>query len=342
MKKNIRELDLNNIVFNYKQPAFREKQLYRWLWKKSINNFDNITNFPNSFKQELKKDFYLSYTTIKTSIASNDGTIKFLFKLADELVCEGVLIPQNDRFTACISSQVGCSLSCQFCATGKMRRARNILASEIFDQVFLIMRECKIMYGKSLTNIVYMGMGEPFLNYQNVIKSIQYITSKDGLDFSKRRITLSTVGISKMIKKFALEKTGVKLAISLHAACNIKRTQIMAINETNNLEILEESLRYYYSKTNQKVTYEYVMLNEVNDSIEDALKLVKFAKIIPSKVNLIEFNLVDGINFKKSNVLRTKKFIEILKDNGIIVNLRKSRGEDVGAACGQLAIKKRS
>ena len=340
MKKNIRELDLINLTSEYNQPKFRAKQLYRWLWKKSIKDFDLITDLPENFKKELKDNFFLPYTSISTKIVSQDGTIKYLFKLSDDLICEGVLIPHNDRLTACISSQVGCSLSCQFCATGTMKRARNILSSEIFDQVFLIMQECEIIYGKKLTNIVYMGMGEPFLNYQNVVNSIKYITNKEGLSFSKRRITLSTVGISKMIKKFALEETGVNLAISLHAACNIKRNQIMSINETNNLETLEDSLRYYYNKTKKQVTYEYVMLNEVNDTIEDANNLVKFSRIIPSKVNLIEFNLVDGISFKKSSNLRTQKFMKILKKNGITVNLRKSRGEDVGAACGQLALNK--
>ena len=340
MKKNIREFDLISLTSEYNQPKFRAKQLYRWLWKKSIKDFDLITDLPENFKKELKQNFLLPYTSIRTKIVSQDGTIKYLFKLSDGLICEGVLIPQNDRFTACISSQVGCSLSCQFCATGTMKRDRNIFSSEIFDQVFLIMQECERVYGKKLTNIVYMGMGEPFLNYQNVINSIKYITNKEGLSFSKRRITLSTVGISKMIKKFALEETGVNLAISLHAACNIKRNQIMSINETNNLETLEDSLRYYYNKTKKQVTYEYVMLNEVNDTIEDANNLVKFSRIIPSKVNLIEFNLVDGISFKKSSNLRTQKFMKILKKNGITVNLRKSRGEDVGAACGQLALNK--
>jgi len=340
MKKNIREFDLISLTSEYNQPKFRAKQLYRWLWKKSIKDFDLITDLPENFKKELKQNFLLPYTSIRTKIVSQDGTIKYLFKLSDGLICEGVLIPQNDRFTACISSQVGCSLSCQFCATGTMKRDRNIFSSEIFDQVFLIMQECERVYGKKLTNIVYMGMGEPFLNYQNVINSIKYITNKEGLDFSKRRITLSTVGISKMIKKFALEETGVNLAISLHAACNIKRTQIMSINETNNLETLEDSLRYYYNKTKKQVTYEYVMLNEVNDTIEDANNLVRFSRIIPSKVNLIEFNLVDGISFKKSSQLRIQKFMKILKKNGITVNLRKSRGEDVSAACGQLALNK--
>ena len=337
-KKNIRELDLNNIVSHYNQPLFRAKQLYRWLWKKSVNSFDEITDLPDTFKKELNKEFYISYITIKKKIVSLDGTIKFLFQLSDGLICEGVLIPQKSRFTACISSQVGCSLSCQFCATGTMKRARNILASEIFDQAFLIMKECERIYGKSLTNIVYMGMGEPFLNYQNVINSIKYITNKEGLYFSKKRITLSTVGIVKMIKKFAIEDTGVHLAISLHAACNKKRTKIMGINQTNNLELLKNALKYYYNKTKNKVTYEYVMLNEINDSIEDVNNLVKFSRIIPSKVNLIEFNIVDGINFKKSSQERTQKFMEALKKEGVTVNLRKSRGEDVGAACGQLAL----
>jgi len=187
MKKNIREFDLISLTSEYNQPKFRAIQLYRWLWKKSIKDFDLITDLPESFKKELKQNFLLPYTSIRTKIVSQDGTIKYLFKLSDGLICEGVLIPQNDRFTACISSQVGCSLSCQFCATGIMKRARNILSSEIFDQVFLIMQECERVYGKKLTNIVYMGMGEPFLNYQNVINSIKYITNKEGLDFFKKK-----------------------------------------------------------------------------------------------------------------------------------------------------------
>ena len=340
MKENIRELDLVSLTQSYNQPSYRAKQLFRWFWKKSVKEFDLISDIPDVFKNSLKTNFFLKYTTIKSKINSSDGTIKFLFNLHDNLICEGVLIPQKDRFTACISSQVGCSLSCQFCATGTMKRARNLLSSEIFDQVVLIMEECKKIYGKKLTNIVYMGMGEPFLNYQNVIKSINYITNKDGLNFSKKRITLSTVGISKMIEKFALEDTGVHLAISLHAANNTKRNKIMSINETNNLELLQNSLRYYFMKTNQKVTYEYVMLNEVNDSDEDANNLVKFSRIVPSKINLIEYNLVQGISFKKSPPERVDRFMKILKDSGVIVNLRKSRGEDVNAACGQLALNK--
>ena len=340
MKKNIREFDLISLVENFKQPQYRAKQLYRWLWKKSVNDINLISDIPDEFKNVLKANFYLKYTTIKNQVKSSDGTIKFIFKLHDNLVCEGVLIPQKDRFTACISSQVGCSLSCQFCATGMMKKERNLLSSEIFDQVVLIMSECEKNYGKKLTNVVYMGMGEPFLNYQNVIKSINYITKKEGLNFSKKRITLSTVGISKMIKKFAEDDTGVHLAASLHAASDVKRNKIMSINETNNLELLRNSLKYYYEKTKQKVTYEYVMLSDVNDSDEDAQNLVKFSRIIPSKVNLIEYNLVNGIFFKKSSNERIQRFMKILKESGVIVNLRISRGEDVNAACGQLALNK--
>ena len=337
MKKNIREFDLISLTSEYNQPKFRAKQLYRWLWKKSIKDFDLITDLPESFKKELKKNFLLPYTSIRTKIVSQDGTIKYLFKLSDGLICEGVLIPQNDRFTACISSQVGCSLSCQFCATGTMKRDRNIFSSEIFDQVFLIMQECERLYGKKLTNIVYMGMGEPLVNYQNVVDSIKYITNKEGLNMSSKRITLSTVGVSKMIKKLADENLKINLAVSLHSANNLKRSKIMDINSINDLNNLKDALLYFFTKTKTRITYEYVMLKDFNDTQKDATDLVKFSKIVPSKINLIEFNSVNKSNFQKSTDETTKEFISILKKENIIVNLRRSRGEDVNAACGQLA-----
>tara|TARA_Y100001934_G_C12298085_1_gene748457 strand:+ start:378 stop:1415 length:1038 start_codon:yes stop_codon:yes gene_type:complete len=340
MKKNIRELklsDLENILNKLEEPGYRSRQIFRWLWKERVSSFNQMSNISSKCKDYLNNNFNIQYTEIDKKIKSNDGTIKFLFTLPDGKKCEGVLIPENQRITACVSSQVGCSFSCKFCATGKMKRTRNIFAFEIYDQVTLMMEEAKKNFDNYLTNIVYMGMGEPLVNYQNVIESINYIVSKDGLNMSSKRITLSTVGVSKMIKKLADDNIKVNLAVSLHSANNIKRSQIMDVNHFNNLDDLRDSLLYFYSKTKIKITYEYVMLKDFNDSKQDAIDLAKFSKIIPSKINLIEFNSIENSNFKKSSEQITKEFISLLKKENIVVNLRRSRGEDVNAACGQLA-----
>ncbi len=340
MKKNIRELkfsELEDLLIKLKEPAYRARQIYRWLWREKVSSFDQMTNISKFCQKYLSQNYSIQYVAIDTLIKSNDGTIKFLFKLSDGNKCEGVLIPEKNRITACVSSQVGCSFACKFCATGKMKRIRNVFSYEIFDQVSLIKKEAKNIYNIGLTNIVYMGMGEPLVNYQNVIDSIKYITNKQGLNISPKRITLSTVGVSKMIKKLADENLKVNLAVSLHSANNIKRSEIMDINSINDLDNLKESLIYFFQKTKIKITYEYVMLRDFNDTKEDAIDLIKFSKIVPSKINLIEFNSVKNSNFKKSTEKNTKEFISILKKENIIVNLRRSRGEDVNAACGQLA-----
>ncbi len=340
MKKNIRELkfsELEDLLIKLKEPAYRARQIYRWLWREKVSSFDQMTNISKFCQKYLSQNYSIQYVAIDTLIKSNDGTIKFLFKLSDGNKCEGVLIPEKNRITACVSSQVGCSFACKFCATGKMKRIRNVFSYEIFDQVSLIKKEAKNIYNIGLTNIVYMGMGEPLVNYQNVIDSIKYITNKEGLNISPKRITLSTVGVSKMIKKLADENLKVNLAVSLHSANNIKRSEIMDINSINDLDNLKESLIYFFQKTKIKITYEYVMLRDFNDTKEDAIDLIKFSKIVPSKINLIEFNSVKNSNFKKSTEKNTKEFISILKKENIIVNLRRSRGEDVNAACGQLA-----
>lgn len=340
MKKNIRELrfsEIEDLLKKIQEPNYRASQIYRWLWKEKVRSFDLMTNISKSCMDYLKENFTINYVSNQKQIISNDGTIKFLFKLYDGNVCEGVLIPEKNRITACVSSQVGCSFSCKFCATGQMKRKRNIFSYEIYDQVSLIMDEAKKKYKIGLTNIVYMGMGEPLVNYQNVVDSIKYITNKEGLNMSSKRITLSTVGVSKMIKKLADENLKINLAVSLHSADNIKRSEIMDINSINDLNNLKDALLYFFAKTKTRITYEYVMLKDFNDTQKDAIDLVKFSKIVPSKINLIEFNSVDKSNFQKSTDKTTKEFISILKNENIIVNLRRSRGEDVNAACGQLA-----
>ena len=342
-RSDIRQLhkeDLEDFFLKNQSKKYRGRQVYEWLWKHRVTSFEQITNIPLNDRTTLKEEFYINGIKIASVKKSLDGTIKFLFILIDKKIIEGVIIPQRNRLTACISSQVGCSLSCTFCATGKLRSFRNLTIGEIYDQVFLINQYCIANFKKSLTNIVYMGMGEPLLNYKNVLKSIFHITRPGGLNISGKRITLSTAGISKMIIKLADENPNFKLAISLHSANDDKRSKIMDINKSNNLTSLINSLSYFYDKTKIKPTYEYLLLNGFNDSIEDAEQLIEFCKKVPSKVNLIEYNKVDGSRFEKSTTISTNMFINTLEKNNILVKIRRSRGEDIGAACGQLATEK--
>ena len=343
MKKDIRELDLNDLksfcLENDMKP-YVSKQVYSWLWNNSCSSFDEMSNLSKKNREIFDESFCINKITEDCHEVSDDGTIKIKFKLYDGNFVEGVLIPQDSRMTACISSQVGCSLSCKFCATGTMARIRNLTAGEIYDQVVAITNKSKEVYNLPLTNIVYMGMGEPLLNYKNVIKSIHYITSDEGLEMSYKRVTLSTSGISKMIRKLADDKIKVNLALSLHAASEEIRNNIMPIGDSNSLNDLRDSLKYYFSKTKRKITYEYVLLKDINDSIKDADDLYKFTKHIPSKVNLIEYNPVDGLGYEKSTDKSTELFINHLDSRRVNVGLRRSRGKDINAACGQLANKK--
>ena len=343
MKKDIRELDLNSIkefcLENSMKP-YVSKQVYSWLWNNSCSSFEEMSNLSKKNRQIFNENFSINKITEDYQEKSDDGTIKIKFKLFDGNFVEGVLIPQNNRMTACISSQVGCSLSCKFCATGTMGRVRNLTAGEIYDQVVAIANKSKEVYNLPLTNIVYMGMGEPLLNYKNVIRSIHYITSDEGLEMSYKRVTLSTSGIAKMIRRLADDNVKVNLALSLHAASEEIRNNIMPIGDHNSLIDIRDSLKYYFSKTKRKITYEYVLLNGINDSIKDADDLFKFTKHIPSKVNLIEYNQVDGLGDEKSSEKNTELFMNHLDSRRVNVGLRRSRGKDINAACGQLANKK--
>ena len=343
MKKDIRELDLNAIktfCLDNEMKPYVSKQVYSWLWNNSCSSFDEMSNLSKKNREIFDESYCIKKITEDTNEVSEDGTIKIKFKLHDGNFVEGVLIPQDTRMTACISSQVGCSLSCKFCATGTMARIRNLTAGEIYDQVVAIMNKSKEVYNLPLTNIVYMGMGEPLLNYKNVIRSIHFITSDEGLEMSYKRVTLSTSGISKMIRKLADDNVKVNLALSLHAASEEIRNNIMPIGDSNSLNDLRDSLKYYFSKTKRKITYEYVLLKDVNDRIKDADDLYKFTKHIPSKVNLIEYNPVDGLGFEKSTEKSTELFMNHLDSRRVNVGLRRSRGKDINAACGQLANKK--
>ena len=270
---------------------------------------------------------------------SNDGTIKNAFRLFDGNIVEGVLIPADDRMTACVSSQVGCSLTCKFCATGRMERLRNLNADEIYDQVVAIRNQAIEHFDIPLSNIVYMGMGEPLLNYTNVLQSIEHITSPLGLNMSPKRITVSTAGIAKMIKKLGDDEVKFNLALSLHAANDTKRSEIMPINEHNNLIALIDALKYFYEKTGTRITYEYIIFKDFNDSLNDARELYNFAKQVPCKINIIEYNPIENSEFLNTSLVKTEAFKDYLESKNIIVNIRRSRGKDIDAACGQLANK---
>ena len=277
---------------------FRANQLWEWLWQKSARSFDEMTNLSKDFRQKLSDKYTFNTLSIAHAQKSSDGTIKYAFKLNDGFLIEGVLIPTSNRVTACISSQVGCSLSCTFCATGFMKRERNLRIDEIYDQVAILKKEAEREYNINLSNIVLMGMGEPLLNYANVIGGIEKVTAPDGLGMSPQRITLSTAGIAKMIKKLGDDQVRFNLALSLHSANNEKRSAIMPINDSNSLEDLIESINYFYDKTNTRVTLEYCVINDINDDPLEAEELISFARQIKCKVNLIEYNPIDLAEFQ--------------------------------------------
>ena len=341
-KKNIRTLTLDELKDFFKMndmPAFRAKQVYEWLWKKSVSSFEEMRNVSKETIQLLDEHFVILHAKITESQKSADRTIKSAFGLYDNNNVEGVLIPTKSRMTACISSQVGCSLTCKFCATGKLDRLRNLNADEIYDQVFMLNEQALSNYNQKLSNIVYMGMGEPLLNYRNVLESIDKITSTDGLGMSPKRITVSTAGIAKLIKKLGDDEVKFNLALSLHAANDKKRDYIMPINEQNSLEALKEAIVYFYEKTQTRITYEYIIFKDFNDEISDAQEFASFAKITPCKINIIEYNPIDDGEFQQAKREKVDAFVSYLESKNLIVNVRRSRGKDIDAACGQLANK---
>ena len=342
MKKDIRKLglpELKDYVSETGLPVFRAKQIWEWIWVKSAHTFEEMSNLSLLMRAQLAKDFDILPISVQTDQKSNDGTIKLAFALHDKALVEGVLIPADDRMTACVSSQVGCSLSCKFCATGYMDRKRNLDPAEIYDQVVEIDKQAKRHFDTPLSNIVFMGMGEPLLNYKNVLRSIERITATDGLNMSPKRITVSTAGIAKMIIKLADDQVKFNLALSLHAANDVKRNQIMPINETNTLKVLKEALLYFYQKTGNQITFEYIVFDNFNDRIEDAEELWHFAKSIPSKINIIEYNPIAEAQYQNTTADKLEQFADFLKSKKLIVNIRRSRGKDIDAACGQLANK---
>lgn len=342
MKIDIRKLDLPQLIEvleGMKERKFRAKQIFEWLWKKSARSFEEMTNLSKDLRVKLEKSFVINAIQLDMSQKSVDGTIKSRFKLHDGHLIEAVLIPFGERYTVCVSSQVGCSLTCSFCATGRMKRMRNLDAAEIYDQVAMVNEQALATYGKPLSNVVYMGMGEPLLAYKEVKRSVEYVTAHYGLGMAPRRVTISTAGIAKMIKTMADDDLKVNLAVSLHAADDAKRNEIMPINETNTLEKLIDSLQYFYQQTKNKITFEYIAFQRFNDNISDAQNLIKICRQVPSKVNIIEYNPIDNAPFEKSDEYRLDEFAKYLRDRQVVVTVRRSRGRDIDAACGQLANK---
>lgn len=322
------------------EKKFRAKQVYEWLWLKQAQDIDAMTNLSKEIRAKLQEDFTLPALTIDTTQYSADGTVKSRFKTHDGHLVEGVLIPTESRVTACVSSQIGCSLSCKFCATGYIERKRNLGFDEIYDEVVLINQQSERIHGKKLTNIVFMGMGEPLLNYKNVLKAIERITSADGLAMSPRRITVSTAGVAKQIKQLGDDNVKFKLALSLHAANDRKRHEIMPINDSNNIQSLIEALNYFYKKTKNEITFEYILFNNFNDSLADADELIKIYRQVPADlVNIIEYNPIDFARFTKPTEEKVEAFMDYLEKNRVNARLRRSRGKDIDAACGQLANK---
>ena len=341
-KQDIRALEIDQITTFFTEngeKAFRAKQVYDWLWKKSARSFDEMTNLSLGTRELIKEHFVINSISIGESQKSKDGTIKNAFKLHDTHIIEVVLIPTPSRMTACVSSQAGCSLACKFCGTGRLKRERNLNADEIYDQVAIINHQAIDNYKIPLTNIVYMGMGEPLLNYNNMLKSIELITSPAGLGMSPKRITVSTAGIAKMIRKLGDDNVRFNLSLSLHAANDKKRDYIMPINEQNSLDSLSRALLYFYEKTGTRITYEYIIFKGFNDTLGDAKELAEFCKITPCKINIIEYNPIDDGEFKQASKKNVDDFAAYLKSKNLVVTIRRSRGKDIDAACGQLANK---
>lgn len=341
-KKDIRALSkeqLRDFFVTNGDKAFRGNQIYEWLWSKSAHSFESMTNVSKETRAMLEANFVINHVKVDTMQRSEDGTVKNAVRLHDDLIVESVLIPTKTRTTACVSSQVGCSLDCNFCATARLKRMRNLTPGEIYDQVVAIDNESKLYYDRPLSNIVFMGMGEPLMNYPNVMKAIDMITSNEGLGMSPKRITVSTSGVSKMIKKMADDAVKFNLAVSLHSAIEATRNEIMPFTKSFSLTELRESLEYWYAKTKSKITYEYVVWKGINDDKASIDALVKFCKYVPCKVNLIEYNAIDDGDFQQASEQATKDYISALEKNNIVVKVRKSRGKDIDAACGQLANK---
>lgn len=319
------------------EKSFRAKQIWEWLWKKGARNFDEMSSLSQSLRTQLAEKFEFRTIFLDVETKSEDRTAKIRFSLVDDLKIEGVVIPSSSRTTACISTQAGCPLDCAFCATGKSGFQRNLTVGEIFDQISILNNYSIHHFKRPLSNIVIMGMGEPFLNSNAVMSAIQKVTSPEGMGMSPKRITLSTSGVVPGIMEFAALNNGVQLAISLHSANQKNREALMPIAKKYPLSELIKALQYYHNATDERITIEYLLMDEVNDTLDDARELANFCKNFPVKVNLIQYNEVPGLPFKKPSAETVAGFGSYLENKNLIVNIRRSRGEDIAAACGQLA-----
>lgn len=338
--KDIRQLsgpELEGFLVGMGEKKFRATQVCEWIWKKGAESFDEMSNIPKPLRDKLSDNFRFGNVVCVYSVASVDGTRKFLFETTDSYRFEGVLIPSADRVTACISTQVGCQMGCAFCATGQLGFKRNLTSGEIFHQVFSLNRLSEESFGSPLSNIVIMGMGEPLMNYENTLSAINMICSAQSMGMSPQRITMSTCGIAPQIKRLADDAIRFNLSVSLHSAIDAKRNEIMPINRKYNLAELSEAIRYFHTKTGCRITYEYLMLGGVNDSLDDARALTEFTKVSPCKINIIEYNPHPGDTFRRTNSDALEKFIRHIESCNIVVTIRKSKGMDIAAACGQLA-----
>ena len=350
-KKNIKGLTLAELqvfVEELGEKKYRAAQLYGWLYAKAAQRFDEMTDISKDFRTVLSQISCISNLQAATQSVSTDSTIKYLFRLNDDLAIESVLIPstkksseEEKRLTLCVSTQVGCPLDCKFCATGTIGFTRNLSAGEIVDQVIQVQRNSR----KRITNLVYMGMGEPMLNYENVMKSIEIINDDHGLNIGARHITISTAGYADKIRQLADEERPVKLALSLHSLDNEKRISLMPITKKFSVDELIQALEYYYHKTRRRPTFEYILFDGFNDTAADIKSFVKLCRRIPCKVNLIPFHSIAfmhpsglGASLKPTLAPRIEVFAEALRASDITVMVRRSSGQDINAACGQLAV----
>ena len=341
-RRDIRALSLDELrhfFTSHSAPAFKGNQVYEWLWNKGTHDFLGMTNLSKSHRSLLEEYFVINHITSDQLQRSDDGTIKNTIRLHDGYLVESVLIPTDTRSTACVSSQVGCSLDCHFCATAKLKRMRNLNPDEIYDQVVEIDKQSQLYYNRPLTNIVFMGMGEPLMNYKNTLAAIDKITSPDGLGMSPKRITVSTSGITKIIREISGQNPKFKLAVSLHSAIEETRNRLMPFTKAFPLDQLLEALKYWYEKTKSQITFEVVVWKGINDKQVDIDALVSYSSQVPSKVNLIEYNAIGDDQFLQARPEAISAYKAALENNRISVTVRRSRGKDIDAACGQLANK---
>lgn len=342
-KKNIREVSPEEMAAFLSvngEKVFRAKQIEEWIWQKGVQDFEEMTNLPKSSRELLKATYYFDKLLPDCIQTASDGTTKTAWLLNDGNRIESVLIPGNEKYTVCVSSQAGCQLGCRFCATGTLDFKRNLTVGEIVDQVFHARKEAECR-SSSLSNIVFMGMGEPLLNYDHVLSAIQRITSEKGLGMSPSRITVSTAGIPAKIRQLADDRVRFNLAVSLHSAKENVRSQLMPVNRAYPLAELAASLIYFVEKTGTRPTFEYLLLHHINDSLEDARALADYCKQFPVKINIIEYNPVEGSEFRHSPDKQRDAFVQFLENRNMVVHIRKSKGKDIDAACGQLANKRK-